>query len=74
MDPIALTPKQLAKITPLGEHRIRQLCQTDPTFPAFLNGRNIVIPLKPLEEWLAKQADLRVGYPEIMKRGKKERR
>lgn len=66
---LALTPEEAAALTPLGENRIRELCRCDPTFPAFLNGqRNIVIPTKAFEEWLIKQAQLRVGFPEPLRR------
>jgi len=68
IDKLALTVEEAAELTPLGHNRIRQLCHTDPTFPAFLNGRNIIIPTKALEEWLARQAELRLGFPAIMRR------
>lgn len=62
MDQLALSPKQLAKASPLGEHRIRQLCLSDPTFPCFRNGNRTVIPVRAFEQWLEEQASNRVGY------------
>ncbi|WP_425057652.1 hypothetical protein SCACP_21720 [Sporomusa carbonis] len=65
---VALTPKEAAQISPFGENRIRQLCLSDPSFPAFKNGRDIIIPRKGFEEWLEKQASYRVGFPEPLRR------
>ncbi|MDF2873364.1 MAG: Excisionase from transposon [Sporomusa sp.] len=70
---LALTPEEAAALTPLGEDNIRRLCRSDPTFPAFMNGNRIVIPQKPFEEWLARQAENRIGFPELTKRSTKRR-
>lgn len=71
MTKLALTVEEAAELSPLGHNRIRQLCHTDPTFPAFLNGRNIVIPTKAFEEWLARQAEHRMGFPEMTRQHRK---
>jgi len=68
---LALTPEEAAALTPLGEDNIRKLCRSDPTFPAFMNGNRIVIPHKPFEEWLARQAENRMGFPELKKSTKR---
>ena len=65
---LALTPKEAAELTPFGENRIRALCRSDPTFPAFLNGKDIVIPKKPFEDWLAEQAKNRMGFKAPLRR------
>lgn len=65
---LALTPEEAAALTPLGEDNIRRLCKSDPTFPAFRNGNRIIIPHKPFEEWLARQAENRMGFPELTRK------
>jgi len=62
MNPLALTPKQAAELTPYGENKIRLLANTDPTFPAFKNGSDIIIPTKAFEDWLVVQAAHRLGF------------
>ena len=62
MEPLALTPKMAAELTPFGEGRIRYFAHNDPTFPAFKNGSDIIIPRKAFEEWLCEQAAARLGF------------
>jgi len=64
MLPLALTPKQAASLTPLGENGIRKRANDDPLFPAFKNGADIVIPTRAFEEWLCEQAANRYGFKE----------
>lgn len=73
MEQLAVTPEKLAELTPLGINRIRLLINTDPSFPAFKNGKNHIIPISAFVKWMEDQAYYRVGYPEIMRRGKRER-
>lgn len=61
---IVLTPEEAAVMTHIGEDNIRRLCRTNASFPAFMNGRNILIPRKGLEEWLNDQGSLKLGFPE----------
>ena len=61
-DPLALTPKMAAALTPLGEGRIRFLANTDPSFPAFKNGTDVIIPTRAFEEWLCERAANRLGF------------
>mgnify|MGYP000907092395 CR=1 FL=1 len=68
MDKIGLTPEEAAKLVPVSEHAIREVAHTDPTFPAFIWGRGMVIPLREFQDWLAQKARLRVGFPEHVKR------
>ena len=60
--PLALTCEMAAELTPLGINRIRYLANTDPTFPAFKNGKGIVIPTRAFEDWLCAQAAERLGF------------
>ena len=61
---IVLTPEEAATLTHIGEDNIRRLCRTNASFPAFMNGRNILIPRKGLEEWINDQGSLKLGFPE----------
>ena len=61
---LALTPEEAAALTHLGEDNIRALCRANAAFPAFMNGRNSLIPRKALEEWLNDQGALKLGFPE----------
>ena len=70
---LALTPEEAASLTHIGEDNIRRLCRSNDSFPAFMNGRNILIPRKGLEDWLNDQASLKLGFPEWV-RGKRGRR
>ena len=60
--PLALTPKQAAELTPFGENKIRSMAHNDPTFPAFKNGRDVIIPTNAFKEWLDVQAADRLGF------------
>lgn len=69
---ITLTPEEAAALTHIGEDNIRRLCRTNASFPAFMNGRNILIPRKGLEEWLNDQGSLKLGFPEwVRNKGRK---
>lgn len=65
---LALTPKEAAQLSPFGENRIRELCRSDTTFPAFKNGKDFVIPKRAFEEWLARQAEYRMGLKQPLRR------
>ena len=67
---LALTPEQVAQLVPLGEHRIRQLAKSDPSFPCFRNGKNIIIPVDGLNKWLNRQGEMKTGFPEILRRNR----
>ena len=61
-EPLALTPKMAAELTPFGEGHIRYLAHNDPSFPAFKNGAHVIIPRRSFEDWLCEQAAARLGF------------
>jgi hypothetical protein len=50
---LALTPKEAAALTPLGENMIRRLCREYPSFLVFKNGTGYIISRKLKKEPLA---------------------
>lgn len=52
---ILLTPVEAASILGISENTIRKLCETDPTFPSFLNGSHHKISRSGLEKWIEQQ-------------------
>lgn len=57
-DKLTLTPKEAAKITGIGENKIRDLCHTSG-FPAFRSGNRFRIDKEGLKSWIARQAELK---------------
>ncbi|MBQ3422919.1 MAG: helix-turn-helix domain-containing protein [Romboutsia sp.] len=51
-----LTLAEASKLSGINVNTLREIIRSDNTFPYFRNGVKVVIPRKPLIEWIDKQA------------------
>lgn len=56
MEKVLYTPKELAREIPVGEHKLRKLANTYPSFPKIRNGNRLLFVKSEVEDWLTKQS------------------
>lgn len=50
------TPKELAREIPVGEHKLRKLANTYPSFPKIRNGNRLLFFKDEVLDWLKKNS------------------
>ena len=70
MQRITLKPAEAASLSGIGINRLRELARR-PDFPAFRDGRKILIYKELFLEWLKQQAVEKVGFSAPLKRWKR---
>lgn len=56
MDREIYTAKELAKVIPIGEHKIRAMAKKYPSFPKLRVGNRTLFFKEEVEEWLRKSS------------------
>lgn len=56
MDKEIYTAKELAKVLPIGEHKIREMAKKYPSFPKLRVGNRMLFFKDEVEEWLRKNS------------------
>ena len=56
MDREIYTAKELAKVIPIGEHKIREMAKKYPSFPQLRVGNRTLFFKEEVEEWLRKSS------------------
>lgn len=70
MQRITLKPAEAAALSGIGINKIRELAKA-PSFPAFRDGRKILIYKDLFLEWLKQQAIEKTGFSAPLKRWKR---
>ena len=70
MEQLTIKTAEAAALSGIGINRLRELARR-PEFPAFRDGRKILIYKELFEEWLKQQAIEKVGFSAPLKRWKR---
>lgn len=52
MEELFISPKEAGKALNMSENKVRELCETDPSFPHTKNGSYYKISTHLLKEWV----------------------
>ena len=67
---LTISPAEAAQLSGIGINRLRELAKR-PDFPAFRDGRKILILKDLFTEWLRTQAEQKTGFAASLKRWKR---